>query len=75
MPADRWFRAEYCPQLDPDLPVVLHRRGDPIIGVPSLDCWRDRGSNYHLSVADAIALRDSLTAAIDAATKGGPDAR
>ena len=72
-PDTPWFRAEHRPERhEGEGPTVdLIRRGPPLTGNPDLDCWADRGCVYGLSLADAIALRGSLTAAIEEA---GPKA-
>ena len=69
-----WFRAEHRPARHKGAgPTVdLIRRGEPATGNPERDLWSDTGCVYGISVADAIALRDSLDVAITAAIPPTP---
>lgn len=69
-----WFRAEPRPfrvrkGLPPDVGVTLIRGGDRETGNPEVDCWRDTGTEYLLSMEQAVALRASLDAAIEEASR------
>ncbi len=60
-----WFTAELRDD-DGEARVGLRRRGTSETGDPKIDAYRDRGGVYVLTIEDAVALRDSLTAALDA---------
>jgi hypothetical protein len=60
--SDRWLRFTRRDPVFTDAPIGLVRRGEPMTGHAAVDCWRDPGTTYGLTVAQtAELLHDLLT--------------